>query len=157
MPVATTHHNGITAILAVLLAAFLSPPTERPPADIRPEVRIEAHLDDSPSARQFAAMLPLRLTLRDGMGQAKIARLPAPIDVIGASHVTKPETATIYYWPPSAAIGIYYDDIGQSLPAPGMVRLGTVESGLDDLRMTNCCVARVIATYRSTAPSMPVP
>jgi len=32
---------------------------------------------------------------------------------------------------PSAAIGIVDDDLGQSVPPPGMVRLGVVDSGLD--------------------------
>ena len=39
--------------------------------------------------------------------------------------------ADIYYWPPSGDIAIIYDDLGQSIPPPGMVRLGSVDSGLD--------------------------
>jgi hypothetical protein len=90
-----------------------------------------ATLDDTPAAREFAAMLPLQLTLHGAMGQAKTGRLPHPIDVSGANRVVDPDVADIYYWPPSGDIGIFYDDLGQSVPPPGMVRLGSVDSGLD--------------------------
>ena len=46
-------------------------------------------------------------------------------------RVVDPEVADIYYWPPSGDIAIIYDDLGQSIPPPGMVRLGSVDSGLD--------------------------
>ena len=89
-----------------------------------------ATLDDTPAARAFAAMLPLQLTLHGSMGQAKTGRLPHPIDDPGANRVVDPDVADIYYWPPSGDIGIFYDDLGQSVPPPGMVRLGSVDSGL---------------------------
>ena len=37
-----------------------------------------ATLADTAAAREFAALLPVQLTLRDPMGQAKSGRLPAP-------------------------------------------------------------------------------
>lgn len=87
-------------------------------------------LTDTAAARQFAALLPVELTLRDPMGQAKSGRLPAAIEVGEAERTTDPEVAGLYYWPPSGDLGIVYDDLGQTVPAPGMVRLGTVTSGL---------------------------
>ncbi|MGW5157944.1 hypothetical protein ACWEPN_20915 [Nonomuraea wenchangensis] len=30
-------------------------------------------------------------------------------------------------------IAVYYDDLGQTVPDPGLVRLGVVVAGLDDL------------------------
>jgi hypothetical protein len=65
------------------------------------------------------------------MGQAKTGRLPHPIDVSGANRVVDLDVADISYWPPSGDIGIFYDDLGKSVPPPGMVRLGSVDSGLD--------------------------
>ena len=38
--------------------------------------------------------------------------------------------AGLYYWPPSGDVGIVYDDLGQTVPPPGMVQLGTVTSRL---------------------------
>jgi hypothetical protein len=89
-----------------------------------------AALDSTPAAREFAAMLPLSLTLHDPMGQAKSGRLPYRLDVSGADRVNDPEEAGIYYWPPTGDIAIFYDDLGQSVPPPGMIRLGSVDSGL---------------------------
>jgi hypothetical protein len=145
----------VPATLAAILAGYLSSGTGDPgpriPADPIPAItsasvdyvparrivlrvsdgQATAALDDTPAARQFAAMLPLRLTLRGAMGQAKTGQLPHPIDVSVARRVIDPDVAAIYYWPPSGDIGIYYDDLGQTVPPPGMVRLGTVDSGLD--------------------------
>jgi hypothetical protein len=92
---------------------------------------VTATLDDTPTARQFAAMLPLRLDLHDPMGQAKSGRLARAIDVSGADRVVDPRVGEIYYWPPSGDIAIFYADLDQSVPAPGLVRLGVVGSGLD--------------------------
>jgi hypothetical protein len=86
-------------------------------------------LDDTPTARAFAAMLPLRLTLHDPMGQAKSGQLPSPIDVTGAQRVFDPRVGELYYWAPSHTVAIFYDDLGQSVPPPGLVRLGTLDSG----------------------------
>ena len=87
-------------------------------------------LDDTPAARAFAAMLPLRLSLHDPMGQAKSGQLPSPIDVTEESPVFDPNVGELYYWAPSNTVAIFYDDLGQSVPPPGLVRLGTLESGL---------------------------
>jgi hypothetical protein len=95
--------------------------------------RATVTLEDTPAARTFAAMLPLRLTLHDPMGQAKSGQLPHRIDVSGATRTFDPRVGEIYYWPPSGDIGIFYDDLGQSVPPPGMVRLGVVDRGLDEI------------------------
>ena len=38
----------------------------------------------------------------------------------------------IYYWPDTATLAVYYDDLGQSVPPPGLIRLGTVDTGVVD-------------------------
>ena len=76
-------------------------------------------------------MLPLELDLHDAMGQAKSGQLDLPIDVTGADLVFDPAVGEIYYWPPSGDVAIFYDDLGQPIPPPGLVRLGVVETGLD--------------------------
>jgi hypothetical protein len=89
-----------------------------------------ATLEDTAVARQFAAALPVHLTLRDPMGQAKSGRLPTLLPVGSAERTIDPEVGGLYYWPPSGDIAIVYDDLGQTVPAPGLVRLGAVTSGL---------------------------
>jgi len=90
-----------------------------------------AMLDDTPAAREFAAMLPLQLKLHDPMGQAKSGPLPRPIDATGVEPVFDPAVGQIYYSAPSATFAIVYDDLGQSIPDPGLVRLGSVDTGMD--------------------------
>jgi hypothetical protein len=90
-----------------------------------------ATLENTAAAQRFASMLPLDVTLRDAMGQAKSGRLPQPLEVSVAERVLDPEVLGIYYWPPSGRIAIFHEDLGHLVPPPGLVRLGTVDSGLD--------------------------
>ena len=117
------------------VAGSVSPPPASSPGAVQVVLRLpdgaaSATLADAAAARAFAAQLPLQLTLRDPMGQAKSGRLPAPLPVADADRTIDPELGGLYYWPPSGDIGIVYDDLGQTVPPPGMVRLGTVTSGL---------------------------
>ncbi|MGH3307822.1 MAG: cyclophilin-like fold protein, partial [Nocardioides sp.] len=76
-----------------------------------------ATLSDTPAAREFAAMLPLQLRLRDPMGQAKSGPLPRPIDAAGGEPVVDPAVGGIYYYSAnSSTFAIFYDDLGQSIP-----------------------------------------
>jgi hypothetical protein len=92
-----------------------------------------ARLIDTPAARQFAAMLPLTVQLKDVWGQAKSGRLPHALTVEGTIPVHDPVPGNIYFWPLSDVIAVYYDDLGQTVPDPGLVRLGVVDTGLDGL------------------------
>jgi hypothetical protein len=90
-----------------------------------------ATLENTPAAEQFSRMLPLQLTLRDPMGQAKSGRLPKSIDDRNAESVVELEVGGIYYWP-NGDVGIVYDSL-TAVPAPGAVRLGSVDRGLDSI------------------------
>jgi hypothetical protein len=45
--------------------------------------------------------------------------------------VFNPAVGEIYYSAPSNTFAIFYDDLGQSVADPGLVRLGTVDSSTD--------------------------
>lgn len=92
-----------------------------------------ATLADTPPARQLAAMLPLTVRLRDVWGQAKSGRLPRVLAVEGARPTHDPTPGEIYLWPHIEVIAVYYDDLGLPVPAPGLIRLGVVDTGLDGL------------------------
>jgi hypothetical protein len=92
-----------------------------------------ATLTDTPPARQLAARLPLSVQLQDVWGQAKSGRLPHMLNAEGATVVHDPTPGYIYFWPQSEVIAIYYADLGQSVPDPGLVRLGVIDTGLDSL------------------------
>jgi hypothetical protein len=113
-----------TTSLVALLAGCS---TESPIAGIN----TTATLSNTPAAREFAAMLPLQLKLHDPMGQAKSGPLPRPLDATGVERVFDPAIGEIYYSPPSSTFAIFYDDLGQSIPDPGLVRLGTVDTRTD--------------------------
>ncbi len=92
-------------------------------------------LDDTPAAREFAAMLPLTLHLSDPMGQAKSGALPRfrSLDVAGAHRAHTAKVGELAYWSPSSTVAIVYDDLGQTLPPPGLVRLGVIDGGLAEV------------------------
>jgi hypothetical protein len=92
-----------------------------------------AMLTDTPESQQLTAMLPVVVELKDVWGQAKSGRLPHPLTVEGATPVHDPVPGDIYFWPLSDVIAVYYDDLGQTVPDPGLVRLGVVDTGLDSL------------------------
>ena len=98
---------------------------------------VAATLADTPASRQLAAMLPLTIELSDAWGQAKAGRLPHPVSVEGAARTLKPTPRGIYYWPDTAALAVYYDDLGQSLPPPGLVQLGAVDTDVDEIAGTS--------------------
>jgi hypothetical protein len=94
---------------------------------------VAATLTETAAATELAAMLPLSLTLADAWGQAKSGPLPHPVRAEGAERTLRPVRGGIYYWPETAALAVYYDDLGQSVPPPGLIRLGAVDTGLDEI------------------------
>ena len=92
-----------------------------------------ATLSDTPAAREFAAMLPLQVKLRDPMGQAKSGPLPRPIAAPGGEPVFDPTVGEIYYSANSSTFAIFYEDLDQSIPYPGLVQLGTVDATPDKI------------------------
>lgn len=111
-----------------------------PSASARLTLRFDGHvataiLDETPTAREFAALLPLTLTLSDPMGQAKSGPLPrsGSLDVTGAERTFQTSVGQLAYWPPSATVAVVHEDLGQRVPAPGLIRLGVIDSGLSDL------------------------
>ena len=69
------------------------------------------------------------------MGQAKSGPLPlsGSLDVTDADRTFRTTAGQLAYWPPSATVAVVHDDLGQRVPAPGLVRLGVIDSGLSDL------------------------
>jgi hypothetical protein len=57
-------------------------------------------LDDTAAAREFAAMLPMRLHFSDPMGQAKSGPLPRSrsLDVTGAARTLQARVGELAYW-----------------------------------------------------------
>jgi hypothetical protein len=94
--------------------------------------RIAATLLDSVAARDFAKLLSLMLTMNDLFGREKYGHLPRKISKEG--HRTRTyEVGQIAYWPPGPDVAVFYRHSGESIPAPGIIVLGTIDSGVEAL------------------------
>ena len=91
---------------------------------------ITASLEESDSARDFFAMLPLTLPLEDYAETEKIAYLPRKLTTQTAPEGIDPQVGDIAYYAPWGNLAIYYRDFGYS---SGLIRLGRLASGLDAL------------------------
>jgi hypothetical protein len=90
-----------------------------------------ATLEDSAAARDFAAMLPTTIRMHDLFGREKPGRLPRQLSIVGARREFDYQVGELAYWPPGNEIAIFYADDGQAIPQPGLVRLGTIDTGLE--------------------------
>jgi hypothetical protein len=89
-----------------------------------------ATLLDNETARDFASLLPVTLDMHDLFGREKAGQLPRPLAEAGGNESSY-EVGEIGYWPPEHDVAIYYADDGESIPSPGIIPLGRVDSGLD--------------------------
>lgn len=99
-----------------------------------------ATLDNNDSARDFAALLPLNLTLKDYAATEKIADLPHALSLKGAPAAYKPLAADISFYAPWGNLAIFYKDGHLS---SGLVRLGRIDSGLDAIRRTGAIAVSI--------------
>jgi hypothetical protein len=95
---------------------------------------ISASLADSKSARDFASLLPLTLTMKDLFKREKFAHLPRELAEDGERARTY-QIGQIIYWPPGPDVAIFYRHDGQTIPSPGIVVLGKVDDGVEVLNV----------------------
>lgn len=96
-----------------------------------------AVLEDSEAARDFAALLPIDLTLRDYNRTEKVADLPRRLATDSAPEGVDPAVGDLTYYAPWGNLAIFYRDFGYSR---GLVRLGRLESGVEALAKTEGAV-----------------
>jgi hypothetical protein len=89
-----------------------------------------ATLDDTPAGRDFAALLPLTVTLSDYAGTEKISDLPRKLTTAGAPAGTDATAGDITYYAPWGNLAIFYRDSGH---ANGLIKLGSITSGVETL------------------------
>ncbi|WP_165430333.1 cyclophilin-like fold protein [Streptomyces sp. BK239] len=87
---------------------------------------VAATWNDSPTARDFAAQLPLTLSLRDFNQAEKIADLPRKLSTSGAPEGADPEVGDLAYYAPWNQLAAYY----RGAPyAAGLIPLGHMADG----------------------------
>ena len=99
--------NIASAALAALVLLALPAASADAAADIPLRLSVNgrelsATLEDSPAARDFCAMLPLRLKISDFNGTEKISDLPGRLSERNAPESVTPGRATSPTMPPGA-------------------------------------------------------
>ena len=91
---------------------------------------LSATLDDTPAGRDFAALLPLELTLTDYHGIEKVADLPRELDTTDAPASYRPEIGDITLYAPWGNLAIFCKPFQRSR---GLVRLGAFDGSIEAL------------------------
>ena len=94
--------------------------------------RMTATLEDNPTARDFASLLPLTLTLREfGAAEKVSGALPRPLSEEGAPATDAGSIGDIAYYAPWRNIAFYR---GQGPDAAGVIRIARITSGIEALQ-----------------------
>jgi hypothetical protein len=92
---------------------------------------LTATLADTPSAKDFATLLPLHLTLEDHAATEKISDLPRRLSVEGAAAGATPSAGDLAYYAPWGNLALFH----RSFPySEGLVILGRIHTGVEALR-----------------------
>jgi hypothetical protein len=103
---------------------------------------ITATLIDSETTRDFISLLPLTLTMNDLFGREKFARLPRAISA-GGKRTRTCEVGEVIYWSPGPDVAMFYRHDGQSIPSPGIIVLGKIDSGVEALNVPGSVQATI--------------
>jgi hypothetical protein len=87
---------------------------------------VNATLNDSAAARDFASLLPLTLELSDFHEMERIADLPRRLATTGAPGSAEPKAGDLAFYAPWGNLAIYYRDAPR---ADGVVVLGRLADG----------------------------
>jgi hypothetical protein len=89
-----------------------------------------ATLEDNAASRDLASMLPVTVAMSDLFGREKPGPLPRALtgDV---KPVFTYRVGQLAYWPPDHDIFVVYAGDGLPVPSPGLIPLGTIDTGLD--------------------------
>src|SRR5437773_6235244 len=128
-------------LMAIALAAIFGPiarsadetttTNQTPAMKIRLKVGnkvLTATLADNKTARDFVSLLPLTLTMNDLFGREKFGHLPRAI-AEGGKRTRTYEVGQVIYWSPGPDVAIFYRHDRQSIPSPGIIVIGKLDSG----------------------------
>lgn len=89
-----------------------------------------ATLYDNPSARDFASMLPLDLTIDDYSTNEKIAYLPRKLTEEGSGRFGNERPGDLAYYAPWGNLAFFY---GSYRYSSGLIRLGRIDGDIAPL------------------------
>ncbi|HEY9308052.1 MAG TPA: cyclophilin-like fold protein [Microbacterium sp.] len=131
--------NSVVTALLLLTVPVLAHGDEAPPTCV------VAAFEDSATAAQLVSHLPSTLTFSDRMGAAVFAPLPVPLALDSTAAVDGYRRGDIAYVSSEQSIVVFLTD-GTAVPDHGLVVLGHLTSGLQDLDgcVQNCAVELVV-------------
>lgn len=91
---------------------------------------LTATMLDSTASRNFIALLPLRLRLKDYSETEKISDLPRKLSTKSEPAGYDPSAGDIAYYSPWGNLAIFYRDFSYSR---GLVKLGRLDGGIEKL------------------------
>jgi hypothetical protein len=91
---------------------------------------VTATLNNSEAARDLVAMLPLSIRMDDHMRREKTGPVPARLSERTSGSLTYAK-GDLGYWRPGGNFVIYYRHDGLTIPSPGIVLLGKVDSSVE--------------------------
>lgn len=89
---------------------------------------LSAILEDNPTSRDFARMLPVTLTMRDYNGTEKIGDLPRKLSTKEAPDGFDPSAGDITLYAPWGNMAVFYRDFSWS---KGLIPLGRITSDIE--------------------------
>jgi hypothetical protein len=85
---------------------------------------------DTPTAKDFASLLPLSMSMKDPFGREKFGHLQKALSEKGPRTNTY-EIGDIAYWSPAHDLAIYYQHDGESIPSPGVIPIAKINSDME--------------------------
>ena len=89
-----------------------------------------ATLNASEVTRDFVAMLPLSIRMREHLRREKTGPIPRPLSERTGGSPTY-QSGDLGYWRPGRDFVIYYRHDGLTIPSPGIVILARLDSGTE--------------------------
>ena len=133
-------------LIAIALTAILGPiargadnTTTKHTSAVKIKLTIDntiltATLADNATARDFASLLPLTLTMNDLFRREKFGHLPRAISDKGKRTHTY-QIGDLAYWSPGPDVAIYYRNDGEKIPDPGIIVIGKIDFGVEALNV----------------------
>ena len=103
---------------------------------------ITATLIESETTRDFISLLPLTLTMNDLFGREKFGHLPRAISE-GGKRTQTYEVGDVIYWSPGPDVAMFYRHDGPSIPSPGIIVMGKIDSGVEALNVPGSVKVRI--------------
>jgi hypothetical protein len=91
---------------------------------------LTAVLADNATARDFASVLPLIVSMKDLFGREKYGDLPKALSESGRRK-NRYEVGEIAYWSPDRQFAVYYGQDCETIPSPGIIPIAKIDAGTE--------------------------